>query len=132
MENKWTDVENNQIKIDKLSNSPSSDGFIGVTRKGIEIKASSFPDLMKMLKNGKFIHTWQKEKKRVKILMFQSKRKGTASAKIIIPSNCNSQILNTHIWPRFMSCKLWRRKEIRDRTRQEEKSTLWGSNSTYV
>ena len=68
----------------------------------------------------------------VKILMFQSKRKGTASAKIIVPSNCSSQILSTHFWPRFVSCKLWRRKEIRDRTRHEEKSTLCGIHSTYV
>ena len=68
----------------------------------------------------------------IKILMFQSKRKGTASAKIIVPSNYSSQILSTYFWSRFVSRKLWRRKEIRDRTRHEEKSTLCGIYSAYV
>ena len=70
----------------------------------------------------------------IKILMFQSKRKGTVSAKIVVPSNCSPQILSKNVLPTFVNCKLWRRKEIGDcnYARDEEKLTLWGINSTYV
>ena len=116
-------VVNNQIKADKLSNSLSSDGFIGVDRKRERNKSFFLSGIDENVKECQ-IYSYMAERKvaPIKILMFQSKRKGTASAKIIVPSNCSSQILSTHFWPRFVSCKLWRRKEICDRTRHEEKS----------
>ena len=121
-------------KLNKLSNGLSSDdSFIGVERKRKRNKSFFLSGIDENVKECQ-IYSYMAERNvaPTKILMFQSRRKGTASAKIIVPSNCSSQILSTHFLPRFVCCKLWRRKEIRDRTRREEKSTLCGIHSTYV
>ena len=48
----------------------------------------------------------------IKISMFQSKRKGTVSAKIVVTSDCGLQVLSGHFWPKFIYCKLWEKKEF--------------------
>ena len=101
------------IKADKLSNSLSSEGFIGVERKLKRNKSFFLSGIDENVEECQiYSHMVERKVAPIKILMFQSKRKGTASAKIIVPSNCNSQILGTHFWPRFVSCKLWRRKKF--------------------
>ena len=132
-ENKQIQAENNQIKGAELSNSLSSDGFIGVERKRKRNKSFFLSGIDENVKECQ-IYSYMTERNVVpiKISMFQSKRKGTASAKILVPSNCSSQILSTHFWPRFIHCKLWQRKEIRDRTCNEQKLTQSGTHSTYV
>ena len=93
LKNKQIDVENNQIKADKLANSLSSDGFIGVERKRKRNKSFFLSGIDENVKECQ-IYSYMAERKVTpfKILMFQSKRKGTASAKIIVPSNCSSQM----------------------------------------
>ena len=50
-------------------------------------------------------------------------------------SNPQTQVMvadQPDFWPRFIHCKLWQRKEIRDRTCNEQKFTQSGTHSTYV
>ena len=61
----------------------------------------------------------------IKISTFQSKRKGTVSAKILIPSNCREQVLSKHFWPKSIHCKLWQQGERnRDSIRRKERARL--------
>lgn len=132
-ENKQINAENNQIKSAKLPNGLSSDGFIGVERKRKRNKSFFLSGIDENVKECQ-IYSYMAERNVIptKILMFQSKRKGTVSAKILVPSNCSSQILSEHFWPEFIHCKLWQRKEVRDPTCQKYKLTLRGIHSTYV
>ncbi len=60
----------------------------------------------------------------IKISMFKSKRKGTASARILIPSNGSEKVLSESFWPKFMHCKLWQQNErTRDSVDQNDMST---------
>lgn len=61
--------------------------------------------------------------KPTQLKVFPSRRKGTLSAKINIPSSICSNILNKDFWPQFVFCKPWvskakMEKEIRNRKAQ--------------
>ncbi len=60
--------------------------------------------------------------------MFKSKRKGTVSVRILIPSRCSEKVLSENFWPKFIHCKLWQQNErTPDSADQNDKSTLSGT-----
>ena len=69
------------------------------------------------------------------ISVFPSKRKGTASAKVHIPSADLPLVQDNDFWPRFVICKLWQSKESLEKTTKAKTQikTPQGENlSSYV
>ena len=46
------------------------------------------------------------------ISIFQSRRRGTMSAKICIPPTFAKSVLEEDFWPKYVHCKVWQQKEI--------------------
>ena len=75
-------AENNQVKCNKLSSGLTSDE-----------KSFFLSGMDENVKESQiYSYTAKRNIDPIKISMFQSKRKGTVSAKIIIPSNCSEQV----------------------------------------
>ena len=45
-----------------------------------------------------------------RISVFKSRRKGSNSAKVSIPSSATPMLENENFWPEFVKCKPWRKK----------------------
>ena len=48
--------------------------------------------------------------------MFRSRRRGTISARIHIPSGSCALVQKENFWPKFVGCKSWRSKEYDSKT----------------
>ena len=70
------------------------------------------------------------------ISLFRSQQRGTRSAKIHIPSLMGSLVQTESFWPKFVKCRLWQPKTIRNSTvrgtRTKINTTHLGEYSTYV
>jgi hypothetical protein len=117
----------------------NDDGFIGVERKRKINKKNFLSGIANGVKEN-HIYTYLTKRNIVpsSILTFQSKRKGTRSAKICIPSTFAKSVLEENFWPKFVHCKLWQQKEtVRksgSHTRNENAKTqsYKGPHSTLV
>ena len=67
-----------------------------------------------------------------RITLFQSKRKGTISAKVNIPSASLPLVQHEHFWPKFVTCKTWRSNANGKKADQKARMTRLGNFSTYV
>lgn len=88
------------------------DGFTGVERKRKRNKKFFLSGIANGVKEN-HIYTYLTKRNIVpnSILTFQSRRKGTMSAKICIPSTFTKSVLEENFWPKFVHCKLWQQKE---------------------
>ena len=66
-----------------------------------------------------------------RITLFQSKRKGTISAKVNIPSASFPLVQHEHFWPKFVTCKPWR-SNADGKIPEKRRKTSFGNFSTYV
>ena len=126
-----THTQNNQAKTNKQTKDLTSDGFIGVERKRKRNKSFFLSGIEENVKKSQ-VYSYMVDRHIVpiKISLFKSKRKGTVSARILIPSNCSEKVLSKNFWPKFIHCKLWQPNEItRDSVDQNVKSTISGTNS---
>jgi hypothetical protein len=90
----------------------NDDGFIGVERKRKRNKKFFLSGIANGVKEN-HIYTYLTKRNIVpsSILTFQSRRKGTMSAKICIPSTFSKSVLEDNFWPKFVRCKLWQQNE---------------------
>ena len=85
------------------------DGFIGVERKRNRIKQLFLTGIAKNVKENQIqSYLEDRDVTPTRITIFQSKRKGTISAKVNIPSVSLPLVQHEHFWPKFVTCKLWR------------------------
>ena len=129
-DNTKTTSDNNHAKSDSLI----GDGFNEVERKRKRSKRFFLSGIDENVKESQ-ICPYLAEKNIVlsKVSMFQSKRRGTISVKIHIPSDFSSLVLSENFWPKFICCKLWEQKGKKLKTlSQEGNVTLGGTYSTYV
>ena len=124
-------IKNNQVKGDKLPGDLPNDGLIGVERKRKRNKSFFLSGINENVKEEQICsYLVERDVTPSKIFVFQSKRKGTVSAKIVVPSNCSSIVQGDEFWPKFIRCKAWRHKE-REQQRSDT-STLKRNYSTFV
>ena len=117
----------------------NDDGFIGVERKRKRNKKIFLSGIANGVKeNHKYTYLTKRNIVPNSILTFQSRRKGTMSAKICIPSTFSKSVLEENFWPKFVHCKLWQQNEtVRksgSHTRNENAKTqsYKGPHSTLV
>jgi hypothetical protein len=124
---KTTEKENNQGKLDKVLDCDSSDGFIGIERKRRKFKQFFLSGIADQVNESQIISYLAKRNITPKnISIFRSKRKGTVSAKIYIPTASASVVLEKKFWPKYVhGCKPWQRKADKIKTQT-------GNYSTYV
>ena len=67
-----------------------------------------------------------------RITIFQSKRKGTISAKVNIPSVSLPLVQHEHFWPKFVTCKPWRSNLNGKKADAKPRMARSGNFSTYV
>ena len=125
--------QKSQYEADVLSSDP--DGFIGVKRArnkttkffitGIDenVKESQ---ILSFLKQRNIIPTY--------ISIFKSRRRGTISSKIHVPTIVSSLLQEDNFWPKYVECKPWKSQENRkNATEQKTNMTHDGNYSTmYV
>ena len=106
--------EASQIQLSKLveaSCSNSCDGFIGVDRKRRRYKKFFLSGIAENVKESqKYSYLSQRGIIPSVISIFKSKRRGTISAKIHVPSASSSIVLENDFWPKFVCCKSWIQK----------------------
>ena len=124
---KTTEKENNQGKLDKVLDCDSSDGFIGIECKRRKFKQFFLSGIADQVNESQIISYLAKRNITPKnISIFRSKRKGTVSAKIYIPTASASVVLEKNFWPKYVhGCKPWQRKADKIKTQT-------GNYSTYV
>ena len=124
--------QKSQHEVDESSGDP--DDFIGVKRKrnkttklfvtGIDenVKESQ---ILSFLKRRNVIPTY--------ISIFKSRRRGTISSKIHVPTVVSSLLQEDNFWPKYVRCKPWKSGENkRIVTEQKINVTHDGNYSTYV
>ena len=125
---KTFEVSQNQpsIIVEK-SCSDSWDGFIGVDRKRRRHKKFFLSGIAENVKESQ-IYSYLSQRGIIPSLIsiFKSKRRGTISAKIHVPSASSSIVLKKNFWSQFVCCKAWIQK-----TKNKNKP-LEGNFSTYV
>jgi hypothetical protein len=84
------------------------EGFIGVERKHKRVKKFFISGIVDNVKPNQVL-TYLKQRGVVPtyMSMFASKRKGTLSAKIHIPSSSNHLVEKNDFWPKFVNCSPW-------------------------
>lgn len=110
------------------SSTPSSNlagGFIGVKRKRRPKCKQFFLSGIAETVNKDQIFSYLATKgiTLTNIFTFQSKRRGTISAKISIPSVSSSRVLEKNFWPEHVLCKPW--------LQNENKPSAGNSKSTH-
>lgn len=129
-----TNAKENTPNSEGLIHSDVPDGFIGVERKRKKYKKLFLSGIAEGVKESQ-IYSYLVERNitPTKVSTFQSKRKGTMSAKIHIPLTTSSVVLEKNFWPEFVYCKSWQQKvDKRQNTLQKNKETLVGSYTTLV
>ena len=119
--------QNQSSKIVEKTCSDSWDGFIGVDRKRRRHKKFFLSGIAENVKESQ-IYSYLSQRGIIPsvISIFKSKRRGTISAKIHVPSASSSIVLKKDFWPKFVCCKAWIQK-----TKNKNKP-LEGNFSTYV
>ena len=104
-----------------------ADGFIGVDRKRRRHKKFFLLGIAENVKESQ-INSYLSQRGIIPsvISIFKSKRRGTISTKIHVPSASSSIVLKKDFWPKFVCCKAWIQK-----TKNKNKP-LEGNFSTYV
>jgi hypothetical protein len=130
---------NNNNSNEKGQQSPqldtiNDDGFIGVERKRKRNKNFFISGIANGVKEN-HIYAYLTKRNIVpnRILTFQSRRKGTMSAKICIPSTFAKSVLEENFWPKFVHCKLWQKKEhVRKSGSHAKTQSCKGPHSTLL
>jgi hypothetical protein len=129
-----TNAKENTPNSEGLIHSDVPDGFIGVERKRNKYKKFFLSGIADGVKESQ-IYSYLIERNITPTMVstFQSKRKGTMSAKIHIPLTTSSVVLEKNFWPEFVYCKPWQQKiDKKQNTLQKNKETLVGSYITLV
>ena len=127
-------ARNSELGKPDPSLNDSADEFIGVQRKHRKIKKFFLSRIATNMNQRQIISYLEKRKvKPTHLVLFKSKRKGTLSAKIHIPTAYCSLIQNKTFWPEFISCKPW---QVNDHEKQNSERR-WqapkkGNYETYV
>ena len=109
------------------------DGFIGVERKRNRTKQLFLTGIAKNVKENQIqSYLEDRDVTPTQITIFQSKRKGTISAKVNIPSASLPLVQHEHFWPKFVTCKPWRPNLNGKKADQKARMTRSGNFSTYV
>ena len=127
-------VRNSELGKSDASLNVSADEFIGVQRKHRKIKKFFLSGIASNVNEHQIISYLEKRKvKPTHLVLFKSKRKGTLSAKIHIPTAYCCLIQDKTFWPEFISCKPWQandhEKQNSERRRLAPKK---GNYETYV
>ena len=98
-----------------LSNAQSPiniDGeFKGVERRRNNIKHFFLSGISEDVNENQIMSYLNKRNiKPTRISVFKSRRKGSNSAKVSIPSSATPLLENENFWPEFVKCKPWRKK----------------------
>ena len=108
-----------------------ADGFVGVGRRRNRTKRIFLSGIASNV-NEKHIKSYleQRNINPTYISVFPSKRKGTVSAKVHIPSVDLPLLQHEDFWPKFVICKLWKSKETLEKTtkRKPQTKTPQGEN----
>ena len=115
-----------------------ADGFIGVDRRRKRTKKFFISGIHESVKESQILsYLEQRNITPTHISLFRSQRRGTrsASAKIHIPSLMGSLVQTESFWPKFVKCRLWQSKTVRNSTVRGTRTkitTHLGEYSTYV
>ena len=106
------------------------DGFIGVNRKRNRIKKFFVSGIHESVNEGQ-IRSYLEHKKVIPtyISLFRSRRKGTCSAKVHIPSSMCALVQTDGFWPKYVKCSSWKTKNL---TEKNPNITRNGNLSTRV
>ena len=109
------------------------DGFIGVERKRNRIKQLFLTGIAKNVKENQIQSYLEgRDVTPTRISISRSKRKGTISAKVNIPSASLPLVQHEHFWPKFVTCKPWRSNLNGKKADPKRRMTRSGNFSTYV
>ena len=109
------------------------DGFIGVERKRNRIKQLFVTGIAKNVKENQIqSYLEDRDVTPTRITIFQSKRKGTISAKVNIPSVSLPLVQHEHFWPKFVTCKPWQSNLNGKKADPKPRMARSGNFSTYV
>ena len=89
------------------------DGFTGVNRKRKRTKKYFLSGIHESVNEGQ-IRSYLEQKKVTPtyISLFRSRRKGTCSAKVHIPSSMCPLVQADDFWPKYVKCSLWQTKTL--------------------
>ena len=122
--------QNSQCEIDELSS--DLDGFIGVKRNRSKTKKFLVTGIDENVKERQILSFLNKRNIiPTYISIFKSRRRGTISSKIHVPSAVSSLLQEDNFWPKYISCKPWKSKETQTMW-SKKSSTHLGKYSTYV
>ena len=126
-------IQQNQPRKSSESFSDIIGGVIGVEQKRNKTKKFFLTGVAESVKECQILSYFkQRNITPTYISIFQSRRKGTISAKVSILSSACS-VVQKDFWPRFVYCKPWLSKEhAREGTERRIKVTQEGNYSTYV
>ena len=114
------------------SDQPDDEGFVGVKRRCKRYRKfflSGIADNVKESQIYSYLH--KRNISPSHVFVFQSRCKGTLSAKIHIPLTSCTSVLEEDFWPKFVVCKPWQTKE-RQTLLSKKNGTHFGNYSTYV
>lgn len=114
--------------------SSDSDGFIGVERKRRKTRKFFLTGIAENVNENQIL-SYLNDRNIVPtyISIFPSRRRGTLSSRIHVPSAASSLVLDDNFWPKFVVCKPWRPKDnTKNPVDWEINLTQKGSFSTYV
>ena len=131
------DKSENTSQNHLLQRGIDADGFIGVDRRRKRTKKFFISGIHERVKESQILsYLEQRNITPTHISLFQSQRRGTRSAKIHIPSLMESLVQTESFWPKFVKCRLWQPKTVRNSTvrgtRTNINTTHLGEYSTYV
>ena len=106
-----------------------TDGFIGVDRRRKRTKKFFISGIHESVKESQILsYLEQRNITPTHISLFRSQRRGTRSAKIHIPSLMGPLVQTESFWPKFVKCRLWQPKTVRNST---VRGTRTQFNTTY-
>ena len=109
------------------------DGFIGVERKRNKTKQLFLTGIAENVKEYQIqSYLEDRDVTPTRITIFQSKRKGTISAKVNILPASLALVQHEHFWPKFVTCKPWQSNANGKKADQKARMTRLGNFSTYV
>ena len=130
---KSNDTEQEQQQKTSESSNDIDDGFTGVERKRNKTRQLFLTGIAENVKEEQ-IQSYLKNRNITPtcITIFQSRRKGTISAKVNIPSAALSSVQQEYFWPKFVTCKPWRSNANGRKAERKPRTTIVGNYSTYV
>ena len=125
-------LQNPQCKTNGLSSDPEV--FIGVERKRKKTKKFFVTGIAENVKESQILYYLERRNIiPTHISIFPSRRSGTLSSKIHVPSAFSSLVQEDNFWPKFVSCKPWRSREnVKNTAERKINLTYNGNYSTYV